>query len=306
MAFLGSIRSGLAAVVLRPAPMAVATREMATLKEVKNRIRSVKNIQKITKSMKMVAAAKLRGVQSSMELSRPLYNGVAELFQAPKDDKSDADAKKQTVVALTSDRGLCGSVNSSVAKAVRASVRAAKQTNASSELVVVGDKGRAALSRDLTSHFVLTINEVGKRKPVSFAEASVIASTLLDKDFDKIDLVFNRFRSVIAFETSTRVIPSFARFLEQTQGSLDNFEFDGERDDILRNLYEYYLGVTIYNSLLESATCEMSQKMSAMDNASRNAGDMINRLTLLYNRSRQASITRELIEIISGANALES
>jgi len=283
---------------------APTVRAMATLKETKLRIRSVKSIQKITKSMKMVAAAKLRGVQATMEKSRPLYAATKPFFTLPDEQYEGEGIKSVLVVPIGGDRGLCGSANSSIIKKTRALIdeQVGKQKDVS--LVVVGDKPRISLRRLFVQRYAATVTMLGAKKVPSFDECVVVARLLVDQKFDKLTIVFNRFINTITFETGFRNILSSDKFAALAGDAVALYEFEGQKEDVMQNFYEYYLAVTVYNSALETATAEMSQRMTAMDNATRNAGDVIQNLTISYNRARQAAITTELIEIISGANAI--
>eukprot|EP00004_Rigifila_ramosa_P006751 TRINITY_DN17670_c0_g1_i1.p1 TRINITY_DN17670_c0_g1~~TRINITY_DN17670_c0_g1_i1.p1 ORF type:complete len:308 (-),score=101.51 TRINITY_DN17670_c0_g1_i1:23-904(-) len=278
-----------------PAAAVVPQRGMATLKEVKNRIKSVKNIQKITKSMKMVAAAKLRQVQVALEPTRPLYAGVKTVFPAPEKDLGQS----QLLVSCASDKGLCGAFNSSIIKGSRAAIIGFKKDDKKVQLLPIGEKVRQALQRESSELFVMSVSELSK-KPPTFVDAARIAETIVATPYNTLHLLFNEFKSVIAFETTTRQLPSFDAI---DQGKISEiYDFKAEE---LRDFYEFTVATTLFNCLLENATTEMSQRMSSMDNATRNASDMIDKMTLKYNRARQAVITTELIEIISGANALE-
>jgi len=298
----------LSATVMQQQPQQMIVRNMATLKETKMRIRSVKSIQKITKSMKMVAAAKLRGVQATMEKSRPLYEATKNFFVV--DDAKQEELNKQykniLVVPIGGDRGLCGSANSSIIKKSKAYVDTEVAAGKEVSLVVVGDKPRVSLRRHLVNKYAATITQVGAKKTASFDECVAVARVIVDQKYDNAVLVFNQYVNTISFNTTFRHVPASEKFTSASGDSAANaFEFEGDQEEVMQNFYEYYLAVTVYNSVLETATSEMSQRMTAMDNATRNAGDVIQSLTIAYNRARQASITTELIEIISGANAIQ-
>eukprot|EP00698_Gefionella_okellyi_P020703 TRINITY_DN6542_c0_g1_i1.p1 TRINITY_DN6542_c0_g1~~TRINITY_DN6542_c0_g1_i1.p1 ORF type:complete len:313 (-),score=82.40 TRINITY_DN6542_c0_g1_i1:39-977(-) len=285
----------------------VPVRGMATLKEVSNRIRSVKNIAKITKSMQMVAASKLRRAQQKMDQARAYAGGVKGFVERPQSEEEKAaiamgggevaatGAKKHLVVALTSDRGLCGGVNSAVAKQVKA---LAKKTTDELTIVVVGEKGQASLRRDLGGKVSVSFLELSKQ-PITFASAAAIADRIVAMNPDSLTLVHNLFKTKIAYDTVLSELKTL-KSLEAGKVEFGQYEFD---TPVLQNMYEFYLANTIYHGLAENAAVEMASRTMAMDNASRNANDMIERLQLFYNRSRQAVITKELIEIISGAAA---
>eukprot|EP00741_Cyanophora_paradoxa_P006813 tig00001042_g6589.t1 len=258
-------------------------------KEVKNRMKSVMNIRKITKSMKMVAASRLRGAQTRMELSRPFGASVSQFLEGKiTTDESAQDAKgfKHLVIAITSDRGLCGGINGAVVKGTKVTMKADAAKSADTALMILGDKGRPMLQREYGEKIVLSTSELWKQ-PATYLQAAIIAERVLSRDFDKLTIIYNTFKSVIAFDLTKKSINSSSAIMANLN-AFDEYEFEGESEEILRNLFEFN-----------------GARMTAMDNATRNAGDMINRLQLDYNRSRQSAITTELIEIISGAESLK-
>lgn len=283
----------------------------ANLKQVRNRMRSVSSISKITKAMKMVAAAKLRGVQARQEMSRPFAAGVREFFRALDDAEeqggapsSEAAEKRRLIVAITSDRGLCGGVNSSIAKAVREMLSPAKKDEHANSVMLVGDKGRDALQRTSSSAFAVAFRDVFK-SPVSFAQSTVLAEEILAREYDEIVLVYNTFKSAISQVVTQQPIAGMQQLMDRA-AVFDGYEFDSDMDSgqAFVDLFEFELCTQLFGALLENSTSEQAARMSAMDNATRNAGEMLQKLTLQYNRQRQAVITSELIEIISGAEAL--
>eukprot|EP00897_Mesotaenium_endlicherianum_P003474 jgi/Mesen1/3154/ME000184S02229 len=283
---------------------------MASQLAVKNRMRSVKNIQKITKAMKMVAASKLRGVQVKAEQSRGLW----QPFTALLGDTPGVEAEKVAVMTLSTDRGLCGGINSTSVKFSRAMFNiAGLEGEKDRKYVVVGEKGKAQLQRDSKSSITMTISETQKL-PINFTQVCMIAEDILKNvEFDKLHLVFNRFNSVVSFApTVATVLSPETLAKESAEGGsvkqLEQYEVEGgeSQGEMLQNLHEFQLASVLYNASLESACSEQGARMSAMDSSTRNASDMLDRLTLSYNRSRQATITTELIEIISGAAALEA
>uniref|UniRef100_A0A1I7TQK0 F-ATPase gamma subunit n=1 Tax=Caenorhabditis tropicalis TaxID=1561998 RepID=A0A1I7TQK0_9PELO len=275
-------------------------RGFATLKDISIRLKSVKNIQKITKSMKMVAAAKYAKAERDLKGARAYGVGAKTFFDnidpvaaegAPKEE-----SKKQVLVLITSDRGLCGAVHTSIVKEARNILNNAGDKDI--RVVAIGDKSRAGLQRVYGKHFLVSGNEIG-RAPPTFADASIAAKAILDSgfDFETGTIVFNRFKSVVSYETSKlQILPLEAIKAKEALNTYDSVD-----DDVLQSYSEYSLAQLIYYAMKESATSEQSSRMTAMDGASKNAGEMIDKLTLAFNRTRQAVITRELIEIISGA-----
>ena len=291
---------------------------MPSLKSLRVRINSVKSTRKITQAMKMVAASKLRRAQSQAEAARPyaermermlatLGRSAAENPNAPALLRGTGAEQVQLLVVVTADRGLCGAFNSSVARFARGRIRELQAAGREVKIFPVGRKGRDALRRDFPELLVPGVDFAGKRH-IGFANAEEIAqklSAMLDAGgFDVCTLVYNRFRSVIAqIPTAQQLIPApLAADEASAAGAV--VEFEPGEEEILATVLPRNLAVQLYRALLESAAGEQGARMTAMDNATRNAGDMINRLTLNYNRQRQANITRELIEIISGAEAV--
>ncbi len=291
---------------------------MPSLKSLRVRINSVKSTRKITQAMKMVAASKLRRAQSQAEAARPyaermermlatLGRSAAENPNAPALLRGTGAEQVQLLVVVTADRGLCGAFNSSVARFARGRIRELQAAGREVKIFPVGRKGRDALRRDFPELLVPGVDFAGKRH-IGFADAEEIAqklSAMLDAGgFDVCTLVYNRFRSVIAqIPTAQQLIPApLAADEASAAGAV--VEFEPGEEEILATVLPRNLAVQLYRALLESAAGEQGARMTAMDNATRNAGDMINRLTLNYNRQRQANITRELIEIISGAEAV--
>ncbi|KAM9845789.1 ATP synthase F(1) complex subunit gamma, mitochondrial isoform 4-T4 [Aulostomus maculatus] len=282
-------------------PQCGQVRNMATLKDITIRLKSIKNIQKITKSMKMVAAAKYARAERQLKPARVYGTSALSLYEKFEFKDQGDKASKHLIIGVTSDRGLCGAIHSGVAKAIKSEI--ANLTGAGKEVMVVnvGDKLRGLLHRTHGSHIMLNCKEIG-RKPPSFGDASIIATELLNSgyDFDKGTVLYNRFRSVISYKTDQK--PLYSN--EMVTSSDNFFIYDDIDADVLRNYQEFALVNTIYLALRESSTSEQSARMTAMDSASKNASEMIDKLTLTFNRTRQAVITKELIEIISGAAAL--
>ena len=294
---------------------------MPSLKDLKNRITSVKSTRKITSAMKMVAASKLRRAQEQAVASRPYAMAMARMLRslaanAVVDSGSSpliaGTGKQDTVLllVLTSDRGLCGAFNGAVVRETRRQIKTLTQEGKQVRLFCVGRKGRDLLKRDHAKLMLGALDEVGKKK-LDFADAEKVAAQLMqllaDGEFDICRMIFNRFKSVISqVVTAEQIIPVPSPPANENASAeaAPLIIFEPGEEEILQKLLPQNLAVQIYGALLESLAGEMGARMTAMDNATRNAGDMINRLTLQYNRSRQAYITKELIEIISGAEAV--
>ena len=296
---------------------------MPSLKALRVRIASVKSTQKITSAMKMVAAAKLRRAQDKAEASRPyaermermlgsVAGSLAGSAGAPPLIAGTGNADTHLIVVATSDRGLCGAFNSSIVRGARAFVRQLQGEGKVVKILCVGRKGRDQLRRDYGKQIIETIDEVGKRG-LSYADAQRIAVRLVAMfeagEFDVATLFYNRFKSAMSqFVTRRQVIPfpapdASAKDAARVEAGAI-YEYEPAEEEILAALLPRNLEVQIYRALLENAASEQGARMTAMDSATRNAGDMIKRLTLNYNRTRQAYITKELIEIISGAEAI--
>uniref|UniRef100_A0A3P9KAW9 ATP synthase subunit gamma n=2 Tax=Oryzias latipes TaxID=8090 RepID=A0A3P9KAW9_ORYLA len=282
-------------------PQCGQVRNMATLKDITLRLKSIKNIQKITKSMKMVAAAKYARAERQLKPARVYGTGALALYEKADIKAPEEKTSKHLLVGVTSDRGLCGAIHSGVAKVIKSEI--ANLTGAGKEVMVVnvGDKLRGLLHRTHGKHIILNCKEVG-RIPPSFNDASIVATELLNSgyEFDQGSVIFNRFRSVISYRTDQK--PLFSTDIVANSESMGIY--DDIDADVLRNYQEFALVNVIYLAMKESSTSEQSARMTAMDNASKNASEIIDKLTLTFNRTRQAVITKELIEIISGAAAL--
>nr|GLL18487.1 ATP synthase subunit gamma, mitochondrial-like [Ipomoea trifida] len=275
---------------------------------VRNRMKSVRNIQKITKAMKMVAASKLRAIQTRAENSRGLW----QPFTALLGDTPSVDVKKNVIVTISSDKGLCGGINSTAVKTSRNIHKLNSGPEKENKYVILGEKAKAQLVRDSKNDIELIMTELQKN-PLNYTQVSVLADDILKNvEFDALRIVFNKFQSVVSFvpTMATVLSPEVVERESESGGKLadlDSYEIEGAeaKSEILQNLSEFQFSCVLFNSVLENACSEQGARMSAMDSSSRNAGDMLDRLTLTYNRTRQASITTELIEIISGASALE-
>lgn len=274
---------------------------MATLKDISRRLKSVKSIQKITKSMKMVSAAKYAKAERELRAARS-YGVSAKAFYDNLEVEKPEGPQKELIIAATSDRGLCGAANSSIVKNIRTQLTDGKQHLEGTKIVAIGDKSRTGIARTHAANLLLSVNEVGKRSLV-FGDASAIAQQLLSSgfEFDTADIVYNKFKSAIAYTTSRQKVLSN----EAISRSKTIQVYDSIDAEVLRSFQEFNLASVLYYTMKENATSEQSSRMTAMDNATKNAGELINKLTTYYNRTRQAVITTELIEIISGAAALE-
>jgi F-type H+-transporting ATPase subunit gamma len=290
---------------------------MPSLKDLKNRIGSVKSTRKITKAMQMVAAAKLRRAQDAAEAARPyadrynkvlagLAQSVAGSDTAPRLLAGTGRAQVHLVVAMTSERGLCGGFNSTIVRLVRQRIEQLRAEGKTIKILTVGKKGREQLKRDYSDMFVGHIS-LAEVKRLGYADAEAVAKEVLARfdagEFDVATIFYNRFQSVISqVPTAQQVIPASFEAGADVGGTL--YDYEPSEEAILAELLPRGVATQIFTALLENAASEQGARMTAMDNATRNAGDMIERLTIVYNRSRQAAITKELIEIISGAEAL--
>ncbi|MEX5728369.1 F-type H+-transporting ATPase subunit gamma [Rhodovulum iodosum] len=289
---------------------------MPSLKDLKNRIDSVKSTRKITKAMQMVAAAKLRRAQDAAENARPyaermetvlsgLAASVADRGDAPPLLAGTGDDQVHLLVVMTAERGLCGGFNSTIVRLARIRINELLAAGKTVKILTVGKKGREQLKRDYSDHFVGHV-DLSEVKRIRYDDANSIAQDVISRfnagEFDIATLYFNRFQSVISqVPTAQQIIP---RPVEDEADTSRFYEYEPSEDEILRDLLPRGVATQILAALLENGASEQGARMSAMDNATRNAGDMIEKLTIEYNRSRQAAITKELIEIISGAEAL--
>ena len=290
---------------------------MANLKDLKNRISSVKNTRKITKAMQMVAAAKLRRAQESAEQSRPyaerfmgvlsgLAASVGKSEGAPKLLRGTGEDQVHLLVVMTAERGLCGGFNSNIAKRARAHIAQLQEAGKTVKILTVGKKGRDQLKRDFGDVFIdhVDLTEV---KRVGYSDAQAIARDVVVRfdagEFDVATLFYSKFVNVVTqVPTALQVIP--AAFEEEAEADSTVYDYEPSEEAILSDLLPRGVATQIFSALLENGASEQGARMSAMDNATRNAGDMIDKLTIEFNRSRQAVITNELIEIISCAEAL--
>ena len=293
---------------------------MASLDDLKKRISSVKSTQKITKAMKMVAAAKLRRAQESAEKGRPysekmnniilnLSGGISDKQSAPKLLVGTGEDKVHLCIVLTSDRGLCGGFNSNIIKKAKLFFQKILDKNKTLKIITVGSKGYDQLKRVYKDNIIDKIS-FKESKNSNYFDAEKVGKIIIEnfekKEFDVCTIFYNQFKNVITqIPQEQQIIPlKISEKKKDDSMSEDTYEFEPEEDEILSNLLPKNISTQIFKAMLENAASEQGSRMSAMDNATRNAGEMVDKLTIEYNRSRQAAITKELIEIISGAESL--
>jgi len=290
---------------------------MASLDDLKKRIASVKSTQKITKAMKMVAAAKLRRAQESAEKGRPysekmnnvilnLSNGISDKENAPKLLSGTGLEKTHLCVVMTSDRGLCGGFNSNIIKKAKSYFAKILDEGKELKIITVGSKGNAQLKRVYGDKIIENIS-FKESKNANYFDADKVGKMIIEKfeagEFDVCTIFYNQFKNVITqIPQAQQIIPLNNEGEESSPE--ESYEFEPDEDEILSNLLPKNISTQIFKAMLENSASEQGSRMSAMDNATRNAGEMVDKLTIQYNRSRQAAITKELIEIISGAESL--
>ena len=291
---------------------------MATLDDLKKRIASVKSTQKITKAMKMVAAAKLRRAQENAEKGRPysekmnniilnLSSGISDKENAPKLLSGTGEDKVHLCIVLTSDRGLCGGFNTNIIKKAKTYFKKITDEGKTLKIITVGSKGYDQLKRGYKDDIVERIS-FKDSKTINYLDAEKVGKMIIEnfekEEFDVCTIFYNKFKNVITqIPQEQQIIPLKTSEVEENS-SEDNYEFEPDEDEILSNLLPKNISTQIFKAMLENSASEQGSRMSAMDNATRNAGEMVDKLTIEYNRSRQAAITKELIEIISGAESL--
>ncbi len=291
---------------------------MASLDDLKKRIASVKSTQKITKAMKMVAAAKLRRAQESAEKGRPysekmnniilnLSSGISDKENAPKLLSGSGNDKVHLCVVMTSDRGLCGGFNSNIIKKAKSYFAKLSEDGKELKIITVGSKGNDQLKRAYGDKIIANIS-FKESKHANYFDADKVGKMVIEKfgaeEFDVCTIFYNQFKNVITqIPQAQQIIPLNVENSEEDK-SEDSYEFEPDEDEILSNLLPKNISTQIFKAMLENSASEQGSRMSAMDNATRNAGEMVDKLTIEYNRSRQAAITKELIEIISGAESL--
>jgi F-type H+-transporting ATPase subunit gamma len=292
---------------------------MPSLDDLKKRIKSVKSTQKITKAMKMVAAAKLRKAQESAEKGRPysqkmqniilnLTKSINDPLNAPKLLVGTGDNKKYLCVVLTADRGLCGGFNSNICKLAKQNFKKILNEKKNLKIISVGSKGYDQIRRDY-GKYVIKKYSFKEKKQITFNEANIVGSEIISLfnqgEFDKCILFYNNFKNVITqIPQAQQIIPAEINKNYNDDKNSFSYDFEPEEDEILEDLLPKNISTQVFKALLENAASEQGSRMTAMDNATRNAGELVDKLTINYNRSRQASITKELIEIISGAESL--
>jgi F-type H+-transporting ATPase subunit gamma len=293
---------------------------MPNLKDLKNRIQSVKSTRKITKAMQMVAAAKLRRAQEAAEMSRPyterfnavmagLAASVGDSDTAPKLLSGTGSDNVQLLIVMSSERGLCGGFNTNIVKLAKARARELLAAGKEVKILTVGKKGRDQMKRDFSKHLIGHVDQ-SEIKRVGYGDAQVVAQDVLARfdagEFDVATIFYARFVNVVSqIPTAYQIIPaSFEAGTSEGEEVSTVFDYEPSEEAILADLLPRGVATALFSAMLENGASEQGARMSAMDNATRNAGEMIDDLTILYNRSRQAVITNELIEIISGAEAL--
>jgi len=272
-----------------------------SLKALAMRIKSTTSTSKITKAMKMVAAAKLKGAERMMLAARPFAASIQNVMD-PVLSRKDEDEAPETslLMAISSDKGLCGGVNSKVVKEIKIQI-GTKTPEEAPEVVLVGSKSRDGLARTHSKYISTSIDEA-YNSPVTFSLAAFLAEQMISKNVDEYTILYNKFKSVIAFDVTPLTIKGPSVLGES--GVMDEYEFEGEKEDVLANLYQFNLATQLYGCLLENVTSEQASRMTAMDSATTNANDLISKLTIIYNRQRQAKITTELTEIVAGAESV--
>ena len=292
---------------------------MPSLDDLKKRIKSVKSTQKITKAMKMVAAAKLRKAQESAEKGRPysqkmqniilnLTNSINDPQNAPKLLVGNGNDKTYLCLVLTADRGLCGGFNSNICKLAKTNFKKILNEGKELKIITVGSKGLDQIKREYGKYVIKKFSFKDKKK-ITFVEAETIGNEIINlfnnNEFDKCILFYNNFKNVITqIPQAQQIIPAEKKLVVEENKNLISYEFEPDEDEILEDLLPKNISTQVFKAFLENAASEQGSRMTAMDNATRNAGDLVDKLTINYNRSRQASITKELIEIISGAESL--
>ena len=292
---------------------------MPSLDDLKKRIKSVKSTQKITKAMKMVAAAKLRKAQESAEKGRPysqkmqniilnLTKSINDPQNAPKLLVGTGEDKKYLCVVLTADRGLCGGFNSNICKLAKNNFKKILSEGKELKIITVGSKGYDQIRREYNKYIIKKLSFKDK-KNITFNEADEVGNEILSlfnqNEFDKCIIFYNNFKNVITqIPQAQQIIPAETENIKDNETEDFTYEFEPDEDEILEDLLPKNISTQVFKALLENAASEQGSRMTAMDNATRNAGELVDKLTINYNRSRQASITKELIEIISGAESL--
>ena len=291
---------------------------MPSLDDLRKRIKSVKSTQKITKAMKMVAAAKLRKAQENAEKGRPysekmnniilnLSNSITDKENAPKLLAGTGNEKIHLCIMLTADRGLCGGFNTNIVKKAKSFFEKIKSEGKNLKIITVGSKGYDQIKRAYGNQIIEKIS-FKDSKAANYLDAEIVGKKIIQlfekNEFDICTIFYNKFKNVITqIPQEQQIIPLKSSEVKKNSVE-DNYEFEPEEDEILSNLLPKNISIQIFKAMLENSASEQGSRMSAMDNATRNAGELVDKLTINYNRSRQAAITKELIEIISGAESL--
>ena len=292
---------------------------MPSLDDLKKRIKSVKSTQKITKAMKMVAAAKLKKAQENAEKGRPysqklqniilnLTKSISEGSNAPKLLVGNGKDKVYLCVVITADRGLCGGFNTNICKLAKNHFKNILKEGKELKIITVGSKGHDQIKTEY-GDYIIYKKSFKDKKQIAFKEANEIGKKVIElyeqEQFDKCIIFYNNFKNVITqIPQAEQIIPTYLKEDDKTKDKVFFYEFEPDEDEILEDLLPKNVSIQILKAFLENAASEQGSRMTAMDNATRNAGDLVDKLTINYNRSRQASITKELIEIISGAESL--
>lgn len=284
------------------------TRGMATEKQIFTQINSTKNIKKITSSMKMVSAAKLKGDEARLAAATPFNSWSYKIYSEPEmiEDATFEDLPKSClIVPFTSDKGLCGGINSFISRGTRDMVKKLTDQGKSADIVVIGEKGRSQMRRTLSDNITRSATEVVS--PGTYSLAAALSAELIAagaEDYDAIVMVYNSFYNAAVYNQKYKVITPLSAG-EDGAEVMPEYDFDSDKAESMTDMYEFILSTQLYHCFMDGAAAEQSARMTAMENASSNANEMIDSLTLQYNRVRQARITTELIEIISGASAIE-
>merc|ERR1719215_107222 len=284
------------------APQGQPARGMATAQALRERVSAVKNIKKITTAMKMVAVCKLRVAQENLEKARAYQEGIGAVKFQPSDPSKAAPT--QLWIGITSDRGLCGAINSSITRGMRDQILAGKENNSfeNVKIMMIGEKAKQGIERLFPTAIQTTISETAKFKPCTFKQCGLITDFWTAIECDKTTVMYQNFKSMIAYDTTSDVYYNYDSIKDDLVTEFAGYEMEGDTD-ILQNLSEFRSCVKLFHYFAENETSTLSARMTAMDNSSKNATDMIDALNLQLNRTRQAKITTELSEIISGAEA---
>lgn len=299
----------------------VVSRGFASEQEMRKKIESTKNLEKITKSMKMVAASRMRVDEAKMKASKPFASILKKVFEPPADFEAPAkDAEsslKHLIIPNSSDRGLCGGINGYIGKFTRAKIQELEKNGDTVRIASLGEKGRSQMNRTHGKYIDMAVDEHCKNG-LTYATCLSIAERIVSEDFNKLTVIHNSYRSMIAYDQVELSIDNMAAYSKVARTGetniedmcpphLEAYEFEPEdKAEALQNLFEFGVAGYLYSAIADGNAAEQSARMQAMDNASKNAGDMIDKYTLAYNRLRQSKITTELIEIISGAESLAS